>query len=299
MHRGSDLFFQQILDLVLACRVEIAGNVGDQRQPWRGDVHPVEHLAQRRAGRGDDAGVEGVTDRQLHGLVAALLEELDGRFDGFAFAADDGLTGAVDVGRNDIAVDLLKRRLDDLEGSQHGGHPAVVVHLDLGHFAPAPGGRFQRLGEGQDARRYQRAILAQRVAHDHIRLKAIVGQQAADGLVESQHGWLGDLRLHQVEVGLTDGGLVVGIDKQIGGQRLAQDGLHDGVGLIERGLHRGGDGRQLATHINVLAALTREEESQLAGFGASAAEDALGFHRFPGLRCVEAHHLARFLQAIE
>ncbi len=42
-----------------------------------------------------------------------------------------------------------------------------------------------------------------------------------------------------------------------------------------------------------------EEEGQLARLGAAAAEDTLGFHRFPGLGSVETHHLARFLQPVE
>ncbi len=161
LHRRGDLLFQQILDLILACRIKTTGDVGDEGQSWRSDMHPIKHLAQWRAGRGHDPRMEGVADRQLHGLVAAFLEELDGRFNGQALAADDGLAGAVDVGRDDVAVDLLEGRLDDLERSQHGGHPAIVVYLHLGHLAAASGGRFQRLGEGQDARRYQSAVLAQ------------------------------------------------------------------------------------------------------------------------------------------
>ena len=85
----GDLPLQHVLDFGHACRVEVAGDVGDEGQARRGDVHPVEQFAERRAGRGDDAGVEGVADRQLHGLVAALLEELDGPLDGLALAADD------------------------------------------------------------------------------------------------------------------------------------------------------------------------------------------------------------------
>jgi hypothetical protein len=61
-------------------------------------VHAVEHLAQRRAGRGDDSRVEGVADGQLHRLEAALLEQLDGLLNGLALAADDRLSVAVDVG---------------------------------------------------------------------------------------------------------------------------------------------------------------------------------------------------------
>ena len=69
------------------------------------------HGAQWLAGRGDDAGVEGVADRQLHGLVAAPGNSLMAALDGLAGAADDRLGGAVDVGRNDIAVDFGQSRL--------------------------------------------------------------------------------------------------------------------------------------------------------------------------------------------
>ena len=295
LHRRGDLLLQQVFDLGHAGRVELAGDVGHQRQARRGDVHAVEHLAQRRAGRGDNAGVEGVADRQLHRLVAALLEQLDGLLDGLALAADDRLGVAIDVGRDDVAADLMQRGLDDLVGGQNGGHPAVVVHLDPRHLAPTAGGGFQRFGEGQDAGGHQRAVLAQRVAHDHVGGEAVVGQQPADGLVQRQHGRLGDLRLHQVEVGLIDGRFVVAVNEQIAAQRAAENGLHDGVGLVQRGLDRGREGGQLAPHVDVLAALAGEEEGQLARLRAVAAEDALRFHRFPRLWRVEAHDLARLL----
>jgi hypothetical protein len=76
------------------------------------------------------------------------------------------------------------------------------------------------------------------VAHDHVGREAVVGQQAADGFIQRQHGRLGDLGLHQVEVGLVDGRFVVAINKQIAAEGAAEDGLHDGVSLVERGLDR-------------------------------------------------------------
>ena len=193
----------------------------------------------------------------------------------------------------------MQRGLNNLIGGQHGGHPAVVVHFDVGHLPAAPGGRFQCLGEGQHPGGDERAVLAQRVAHDHVGGEAIVGQQPANGLVQRQHGRLGDFGLHQVEVGLVDGRLVVAVDEQVAAERAAEDGLHDGIGLVERGLHRRRDGGQFAAHVDVLAALAGEEEGQLARFGAPAAEDALRFHRLPRLRRVEAHDLARLLQSVE
>ena len=212
----GDLLLQHVLDGLDIQWVEFAGYVGNQRQPGRGNVHSIKHGAQWLAGRGDDAGVEGVADRQLHGLVAALLEQFDGCLDGLALAADDRLGGAVDIGRNDIAVDFGQSRFDDFVGGQDGGHPAVVVHFHPRHLAAASGGGFQRLLEGHDAGGHQRAVLAQRVTHDHVGLEAELGQQAAHGFIQRQHGRLGDLGLHQIEIGLADGVLVVGVDEQVG-----------------------------------------------------------------------------------
>ena len=292
MHGRGDLLFEQILDLVLVERIEITGHIGHQRQPRRGDVHPIQHLAQGSAGRGDNAGVEGVADRQLHCLIAPLLEQFDGRFDGLACAADDGLGVAVDVRRDNVTVHFFQGRFDNFIRSQHSRHPAVIIDLYLRHFATAPGGRFQRFGKGQDARRHQRAVFAKRVTHHQIGLEPVIGEQPANGLVHRQHGRLGDLRLHQVQVGLADGAGILRIDEQIGRQRSAEDGLHDRVGLIESPLNRRRYGGQLLTHVDVLAALSREEESKLARLWPAAAENALCFHGFPGLRCVEAHDLA-------
>src|SRR5690606_17650198 len=54
-----------------------------------------------------------------------------------------------------------------------------------------------------------------------------------------------------------------------------------------------------APHVDVLAALAGEEEGNLAGLGAAAAEDALPLQRLPRLRIVEAGRLARLGDALE
>ena len=107
LHGGSHLLLEDIFDALDRGRVDVAGDVGDQRQLRFVDFQPVEHLAQRLAGRGDDAGVEGMADRDAHGLHPFLVEEIDGLLDRFACPADHHLIVRIDIGRDDIAIDLL------------------------------------------------------------------------------------------------------------------------------------------------------------------------------------------------
>ncbi len=136
------------------------------------------------------------------------------------------------------------------------------------------------------------------MSHDDVGLEAVVSQQRHDGGVEGEHGWLADFRLHQVKGGLHDGGLVIRIDEDVVGERLAQNRRHHGVGVGKDLGHGGRQLRQFTPHVDVLAALPGEHEGDFSGGFAAAAEDALRLHRFPRLRIVEAHHLTRFLQPV-
>ena len=243
--------------------------------------------------------MEGVAHRQLHRPVAARLKQAYGGLDGLAGSADDALAATVDVGRYHIATHLLQRCLYDFDGGQHGSHLAVVFYLHLAHFAAAGGGRFQALGKRHNAGSGEGGIFAQRVAHDHIRPEAKLRQQAAQRFVHGEHGWLSNFRLHQVELGLIHRGRVTAIDEDVAGERPAQNGCHNCVGLGDGLGHDGVLGGQLAPHVHVLAALAREEISQFAVGRPTAPENALGLHRFPRLGRVEAHYFLRFVQPVQ
>ena len=154
---------------------------------------------------------------QNHALVALFLKPFDRLLHGLAAAAKDALAVAVDVGRDDVAVDFGQGVLDHVIRGQYGGHHAVVVYLDLAHFAPTRRGRFQGVGKGHNAGSNQGGIFAQRVAHHHVGFKAVALQQAQNGDVEREHGRLGDGGLHQVELGLAHLGLIVGVYKKVVG----------------------------------------------------------------------------------
>ena len=143
------------------------------------------------------------------------------------------------------------------------------------------------------------AVLAQAVAHDHVRVDAVLGQQLINGGVHRQHGRLGDGRLHQIEFGLFHGRRVVAVHEDVAGERAAEDGRHHPVGVGEQALDHRLAGGQVAAHVGILAALAGEEEGDLTWRLAAAAEDALRHQRFPGGGIVEAEGLTRLLDAIQ
>ena len=195
----------------------------------RADVEAIEHLAQRRTGRGHEFGVEGVAHGDAHGREALLGEERHGLLNGLGLAAHHALVIGIDVGGHCIAIHLLERFFDDRVRGHDGGHPAIVAQGHLGHLGAACGRCLQRLRKGHDACRDQRCILAQRVAHGHVGREAVVAQQQQHGRVQRQHGGLGNRRLHQVFFHLLDGNGVCTVHKDVGGERAPQDGRHHAV----------------------------------------------------------------------
>jgi hypothetical protein len=150
------------------------------------------------------------------------------------------------------------------------------------------------VGEGHDVGGNERTVFAQGMAHDYIGGKPVCAQQFIDGRVHSQHGRLGDGRLHEIHFGLLQRSRITIVHKDVARQRAAENGRHDGVSLVKDLLDDGLNLGQFAAHVDVLAALAREEEADLAGRLAAAPEDALGLKRLPGLGIVEACGLARF-----
>ena len=215
LHRRGDLQLKHVLDRLNRGRVDIAGDVGHQRQGWLADVQAVQHVAQRLGGRGDNARMEGVADRDALGLEALGHEAGDGLLDRLALAADHRLAVTIDVRRHNVAVDRGQRRLHHIEGGHHRRHPAVVLHADAGHLGATGSGGLQRLGERHDPGGHQGGVLTERVAHHHIRVNAVGRQELHHGDVEGEHGRLGDRRLHQLALGLLQHRRVVAVYKQV------------------------------------------------------------------------------------
>ncbi len=259
----------------------------------RTNVEAVQHLAQRRAGGGHQFGVEGVAHGDAHGGKALLRKDVHGGLDSLGLTTHDTLVVGVDVGGHHIAIHLLEHILDDGIRGHDSGHPAIVAQRHLGHLCAACGRGFKRLRKGHNARGNQRGVLAQRVTHGHVGRKAIITQQQQHGGIQRQHGRLGNRRLHQVLLHLLDGGGIGAVNKDVGGERAAQNGGHHAVGFGKDTRHRGRQRSQFAAHVGILAALAGEKEGNLARARSAAAEDALALQRLPCLRVVKAGRLAR------
>ena len=136
-----------------------------------------------------------MTDRDAHRGHLGVAEASYRLLDGTRRAADHGLRRAVDVGDHDVTVDRVDDALDLLERADDGGHRAVVLDLQARHLVAAGAHRFERVAEVEGVGRDQRAVLAEAVAHHHVGLDAVRGEQAGEREVGGQHGRLGDLGL--------------------------------------------------------------------------------------------------------
>ena len=110
----------------------------------------------------------------------------------------------------------------------------VVGDLEAGHLAAAGADRLERGVEGQRAGGHERAVLAEAVAHHHVGLDAVGGEQPGEGEVGGQHGRLGDLGLQQLLLEPRRPRPGRCVDEDVVGQRPAEQRRHDPVGLGER-----------------------------------------------------------------
>ena len=298
-HGGGDLAAQQVLDGPGLRGVEVRGDVADQRQPGRPHVEPVEDLAERPRGRCDDLRVERVAHREPLRLVALLVEGVHGELHRRRLSPDHDLAPRVEVRRHHVAGDRFQLLDHEVGRGHHRRHRPVVAEADLAHLAAARRGRFHRLAEGEHPRRHQGAVLAERVAHHHVRLEAELAQQPAHRGVHRQHGGLGDRGLLEVLLRLLDRLRVLPVHEDVARQLAAEDGREDAIGFLEDAGHERVRRREVAAHVDVLAALAGEEEGDLAGGGAAAPEDALGLEGPPGRRRVGGEGLLGLLQALD
>ncbi len=255
-------------------RVQLAGDVGDDRHPRAAHVEPGQCDLEGLRGRRDDRGVEGVADRDAHRGDTRVDERLDDAIDGFGRPADDGLVEAVDVGDDDVAVGLGDDPLDLRQRAEHGCHRAVVGHRHLGHLATAGADGFEGRAERDRPGGDERTVLTEAVAHDEIGFDAVRREQPGERQVGGEDGRLGDLGLHELGAEPVERRRVGVVTEDERRQRTAEKGRHDLVGLAE-GV---GDDRlaadEVVEHVDVLRALAGVEEGHL-GCGPAPDEDPL------------------------
>ena len=255
LHRRCNLLCQHLHHLrfrVRAGRIKLAIDVCNDRQPRRLQPQPHQHALQWFAGPGDNCGVKSVTHRQRHSVDAGLQENLQRLLDCLALTADDCLALTVDVGDHDVAVDGFQGLLDLLQRCENSRHPAIVSEGHVGHFAATGADRFHRVGKGQSSGGDQRSILAHTVAHRHVRLDAIGGQQPGHGYVGGDDGGLGNGRLAQVVLRLGDGGGVGSVNEDEFAERLAQQRRENLIRFRKSLGYDGFGGAQRLDHIHVL-----------------------------------------------
>ena len=224
-----------------------------------------------------------MTHRERHHLGAVVGEDLHRLAHRIAGASDHGLLAAVDVGGDDVAVDCVEGALDVLDRGKDGSHQPTVFDVDVRHLASAACNSVQRVVVGERPCGNERAVLAEAVTHHHVRVDAVGRQQLREGEVDGQHGRLGDLRFPQLHVALLHRGRVIGVGEDVVGERLAEDRLHDCVGIAEGLLDDRLAVAERIEHVDVLGALPCVEEGNHLR-GALAVEDALIGEELPRRR---------------
>ena len=267
-------------------RVQVAGDVRDDRTLRRMQLQPFEGASQGLAGGGDDAGVEGMAHRQPSRDPPLLVARRDGGLDGSGGPADHGLGIRVDVGEHDVALDAVDERLHLGDGCEDRRHHAVVLGGEVCHLAPACAHCFERGIEAQRSGSHERAVLAEAVADHDVGLDPVRAEQLGDGEVGGEYGGLRDLGVAEIGVGLGHRIGIGAVDEDVVGQRLAEQRGHHAVGVAEQL----GDDRlglpQAGEHVDVLRSLAGVHEGHRLG-RAAAAEDAAAPQRFPHRRLLE------------
>ena len=101
------------------------------------------------------------------------VESINRFVDGRALATDDSLLEAVDIGDNEVAIDTREYALYVCQRCKDGGHLAVVLYRNVGHFPASGADGFECFGECQDAGLHEGRVFTEAVAHDHVGLHAV------------------------------------------------------------------------------------------------------------------------------
>jgi hypothetical protein len=267
LHRGGDLTSEQVDHRLAVGRrwVEVPGHVGDDRQLRAAQVQTAQRLLQRCAGRSHDRGVEGVADRDPDRVDALRHERLDGALHRCGGPADHRLARAVDVGDDDAGVDRGHDALDLLQRAEDRRECPVVGDRDRRHLLAAGADGHQGGLERHRARRHQRAVLPEAVAHDHVGTQVVAAEKPGEGEIGREDRRLGDLGAGQLLLQGAHGVGVALVDEDVRRQRPAEHRRHDPVRLRERVRDHRHLGAQRLQHVDVLRALPGVEEGDLRG----------------------------------
>ena len=196
LHRRGDLAAEHVEHLLhgaLARRIELAVDVGDDRQLRRPQAEALEHLPQRAARRRHDLGVEAVADRERDRGMSTLLDRGHRPSDRLGGAAEHDLMSRVDVGEHDVALGFGDDLLDLRQRRHHRGHRPGVLDPKACHLPPPRADGLERILERERAGADQGPVLADRVTHDQIGSDPVFAQQARERGVDGDHGRLLDL----------------------------------------------------------------------------------------------------------
>ncbi len=264
LHRRLELLAEQVDDRRLRVGVVARVHVRQNRDLRCLDVQSAKRVLERDTGWRDDRAVERVRNRDLPSVDPRSRELLDRGFDRARVAGDHGLSVAILVGGNDVALDALEHRLNLVRAGGDGRHLAIVLDLDVSHLAPARTDRVERLRECHHSRSDARCVLAERMAHDHRRSETEGAEQAKHRDVRREHRRLADLGLSQTQLGCFT--LLVGLRLGPGEcrERRSDQGLENSVCLLESLPNHREELREVFVHPQELRSLAREQKCDRA-----------------------------------
>ena len=135
--------------------------------------------------------------------------------------------------------------------------------------------------------------------HHHVGLESKLGKQFINRGIEREHRGLCNRRLLQFFVRAFQNIRVGALHKYITRQRFAQNRRHHLVRIRKHLRDRRRIRGEFASHVQVLRTLSRKQKRDFALRIAAAAKNALRLQRFPRLRRIKAHRLARLVNAFE
>ena len=274
-HRLRDLPGEQSTHLVGILGVHVCGAVGVDIELWRGERDLVEECLERCARITHQWGVERGRDLEslvLHPRVCQVPFDL---FDRARGAREDDLRWAVVIGDHDIHAPFFEARDDRVDICNNRGHGAVEIR----------GSRHQLAALARDAKEVflrvnacvvERCELTEAVASDHISANAHRVEQCTDAEARCADSGLcplrgGDLLALALRLGLAPRGPRE--DDVVKRDVLIERHICGAIPDIEHALEVDGE---LIAHVHILAALTREEEGDLARVCAVRVLDTVG-----------------------
>ena len=268
-HAPGDLASEQLADRRWLAGVRSRLAVGVDRQRRRGEVDLCEGLGEGADAVGDDAGVESGGDTEAPEGKPRSVEGLLDSIDGLGRAAEHDLPRAVVVRDHDVEAAVFDHWPNTLDVRDDGGHRARGLRR-LGHELASTAGDPEHVLCAEHARCVERGDLSIAVSTDAVGADTQAREHPQERERAGADGGLGPLGGGQPGLPVLSGG---------GEVRAGEDDVResgDGALCGVPGTHCLGPGhRDLGSHVDVLAALTGEDEGGLASL-AEAVVDALG-----------------------